>query len=196
LKLLLHTCCAPCAIYPARAAKKENFTAEAFFYNPNIHPYSEYIRRKKESEAYFKSEGLELIAPEYAPADFFQNINKPSYEPGRFGEGLVRCETCWGIRLEKTASFAKENGFNAFTTTLLGSPYQDHDVLKALCEKLSEEKGVNFYYNDFRIGFGDAHKEARSNGMYCQNYCGCVFSMVEREEAKDKKKQCTISVNR
>ena len=179
----MHACCAPCAIYPALEAKKDDFLVTGFFYNPNIHPYAEYARRKKEAKVYFESEGLGLVIPEYDTTDFFKNITEP------------RCTVCWGIRLEKTASFAKEKGFDAFTTTLLGSPYQDHGILKELCENLSGEKGLDFYYKDFRIGFGPAHKKARESRMYCQKYCGCMFSMVEREEAKMAKKQCTISAS-
>ncbi|MEE9500076.1 MAG: epoxyqueuosine reductase QueH [Candidatus Omnitrophota bacterium] len=175
MRLLLHTCCAPCAIYPVREAKKDNYVVTGFFYNPNIHPYSEYIRRRREAEIYFKSEGLELLVPEYDTDDFFKNIR------------TSRCGVCRNIRLEKTASFAKEKGFDSFTTTLLGSPYQDHNPLTELCENLSKGTGLNLYYKDFRIGFGDAHKAAREKGMYCQNYCGCVFSMVEREEARKVK---------
>lgn len=173
----MHVCCAPCAIYPVEAAKKDNFTVTGFFYNPNIHPYPEYIRRRKEAEAYFRSEGLEEIFLEYNAASFFKNVTGNETPPGR-------CSACWDMRLEKTALFAKENRFDAFTTTLLASPYQDHHILKNSCENLSKEKGVDFYYKDFRTGFRQSHRLAKERGMYCQNYCGCVFSMVEREEAK------------
>ena len=89
--------------------------------------------------------------------------------------------------MRETAYFAERRGFDAFTTTLLASPYQDHTILKRLGEKISAEGKAAFYYKDFREGFRDAHKSARASGMYCQNYCGCVFSMVEREEARRKR---------
>ena len=176
MRLLLHTCCAPCAIYPVLEAKKENFAATAFFYNPNIHPPSEYERRKKEAENFFSSENTELLLPVYETREFFEKVSAQ--------DAASRCPECWRARLEKSASFAKENSFDAFTTTLLGSPYQDHARLKEICAGLSREKGVAFYYNDYRRGFRDAHRLAGQKGMYCQNYCGCVFSMAEREEAK------------
>ena len=184
MKLLLHACCAPCAIHPAREAKKDNFTVTGFLYNPNIHPRSEYTKRRKELESYFRSEGLKLICPEHNAAIFFRNISNTFSGPGRSEEGLTRCAACWNMRLEETVAFAKKEKYDAFTTTLLASPYQDHRILKEICENLSKEKNVSFYYRDFRIGFLDAHNLAGERGMYCQNYCGCVFSMVEREERR------------
>lgn len=175
MKLLLHTCCAPCAIYPISEAKKDNFTLTGFFYNPNIHPYSEYTRRKKETEAYFKSEGLGLTSLEHNAFNFFRNIADDYTQPRR-------CSICWNMRMDQTLRFAKNNGFDAFTTTLLGSPYQDHEILKSICENLSKENGISFYYKDFRTGHKDGHKLAREKGIYCQNYCGCIFSKVERYE--------------
>src|SRR4030042_2769931 len=122
MKLLLHTCCAPCAIYPAQEAIKDGFEVTGFFYNPNIQPCPEYVKRRKETETYFKSGGLELIFTEYEPDNFFKSIAKKCDTP-------TRCSVCWFMRLENTALFAKENGFEAFSTTLLGSPYQDQEAL-------------------------------------------------------------------
>lgn len=175
MQLLLHTCCAPCAIHTVTEAKKDGFDITGFFYNPNIHPRLEYTKREKEAKAYFRSEGMELVSPEYAPGVFFTNVNEDDAE---------RCRSCWQMRLEKTASFAKEKGFNAFTTTLLISPYQDHGFIKELAGRISKKTDVIFYYRDFRKRFRDSHRIARAKGMYCQNYCGCVFSMIEREKAK------------
>ena len=124
--------------------------------------------------------------PEYDAGDFFQRVSKKTPPD--------RCRSCWEMRLQKTASFAKENSFDAFTTTLLGSPYQDEGVLKGICEGLAEKEKVNFYFKDFRAGFRDAHKKAREKGMYCQNYCGCIYSMVEREEQRAQKKRLADSV--
>ena len=91
--------------------------------------------------------------------------------------------------MEKTAKFAAENGFEAFTTTLLGSPYQDHDVIKNICEDIAPKAGLKFYYNDFRTGFKAGQDEARSRGYYVQNYCGCIFSEKEKIEKKLEKKK-------
>ena len=180
MKLLLHVCCAPCAIYPAAEAKREKRSVTGFFCNSNIHPNPEYIKRKKEAEKYFRSEKLEIVFGEYDAGNFFKSAGNRTPP--------ARCEKCWDMRLSEAASFAKKNGFTAFTTTLLGSPYQDHEALKKICERLSKEKSVDFYYTDYRKGFKDAHDIAREKGIYCQNYCGCVFSMVEKEVARRKKR--------
>lgn len=166
MKLLLHTCCAPCAIYPVNEAKKEGFDITGFFCNSNIHPQAEYNRRKEAAKEFFNSKGLELFFTTYSMGDFF-------------GEVSSRCLACWKMRLKKTVSFTKTSGFDAFTTTLLGSPYQDHDALKRICEELSEREKVHFYYKDFRAGFKDARDYAKKEAIYRQKYCGCVFSMVD-----------------
>ena len=173
MRVLLHVCCAPCAIYPVLEAKKENFALTGFFYNPNIHPPSEYEKRKKVAERFFKSEERELILPGYEMREFFGKVSVTE-------DAAVRCPECWRVRLDESASFAKENGFDAFTTTLLGSPYQGHEIIKDICGALSRKKGIEFYYKDYRDGQRDAHRLAREKGIYCQNYCGCVFSMVEK----------------
>jgi len=180
LKLLLHVCCAPCAIYPAKEAKTDNINLTGFFYNPNIQPQTEYEKRKQETENYFKSEKTKLIAPEYDPNIFLKSVNTR-------GNSSERCKSCWMMRIKKAANFAKENDFDCFTTTLLGSPYQDHEVLRSICSEVEQEESIKFYYKDFRKGFKDAHKLAREKNIYCQNYCGCGFSLIEKEEAKKAK---------
>ena len=106
-------------------------------------------------------------------------------------DGLIedRCPECWWLRMIGTAKFAKENGFDAFTTTLLASPYQDQDVIKSIGEDVAARCELKFYSEDFRPGFKAAHEKARAMGMYCQSYCGCVFSEKERIEEKEQKKQ-------
>jgi predicted adenine nucleotide alpha hydrolase (AANH) superfamily ATPase len=91
-----------------------------------------------------------------------------------------RCPLCWELRLSETANFAKSNGFDAFTTTLLISPYQDHKKVKEIGEKIAAEKGIQFYYQDFRPGFRDGQEQAKKENLYRQKYCGCVFSELER----------------
>ena len=177
MKLLLHTCCAPCALALLNETKRDHCETTGFFYNPNIQPSFEYSKRKNEAEAFFRSLNLNFVSPEYDARDFFSGI-------GGSGDTAERCRTCWDLRIRATCRFAEVHNFDAFTTTLLASPYQDHAILKGICEKVSTEKKTRFYYRDFRRGFKDAHRVARERGMYCQNYCGCIFSMVEREETK------------
>jgi len=180
LNVLLHICCAPCAIYPVEKLRADGGKVAGFFYNPNIHPYSEYIKRKAEVEKYSKASGLNVIYGDYDLEKYFQYIVHNEAAPDR-------CPVCWWIRLEKTAKFAKENGFDAFTTTLLVSPYQDQDIIKNIGEEVGKSAGIKFHFEDFRPGFKDAHEKARGQGMYCQNYCGCLFSEKERLEEKARK---------
>ncbi|HTY45377.1 MAG TPA: epoxyqueuosine reductase QueH [Patescibacteria group bacterium] len=173
MKLLLHTCCAPCLIYPLERLRQEGFTATGFFYNPNIHPFGEYTSRKKAVEALSEAAGIKVSYPAYAPADFFQAVNLKEQAP-------ARCQACWRLRLSKTASYAKEQGFDYFSTTLLVSPYQDQESLKTIGLEVAALEGVTFYCEDFRPGFRQAHEQARAQGIYCQKYCGCLYSEIER----------------
>ena len=175
MNVLLHTCCAPCLIYPLEKLKQEGFEVAGFFYNPNIHPLAEYTRRKEALTVL--APGLEIIYPEYSPREFFNAVNLKEELPGR-------CAICWKSRLKKTAQTAKENGFEYFTTTLLVSPYQDQELLKKIGNDVSAEEGVKFYYADFRPGFRKAHDEAKAKGVYCQRYCGCIYSEMERSKKK------------
>ncbi len=177
MNILLHICCAPCSIYPIESIEAKGHRIAGYYYNPNIHPYSEYLKRKEEADKYSKEVGINLMAGEYDLEKYFQFVNyneKPEN----------RCPMCWWMRLEESAKFAKENGFEAFTTTLLGSPYQDHDVIKNIAEDVAQKAGIKFYYEDFRPGFKKALGEAKSKAIYCQNYCGCIFSEKERLEKK------------
>lgn len=176
-RLLLHICCAPCLIYPLESLTQKNFDVVGFFYNPNIHPLSEFNNRKKALEDFTQQRNLKVIFFPYKPNEFFKEV-------GLKKSSSERCPICWQLRLEKTASEAKENQFDYFSTTLLASPYQDHDLLKKLGNDITQEMGIEFYYEDFRIGFKDAHRKAKEQGLYCQRYCGCIYS---------KKEQCKIS---
>jgi predicted adenine nucleotide alpha hydrolase (AANH) superfamily ATPase len=181
MKLLLHICCGPCALHPIRELLDKKFDKiSGFFYNPNIHPPSEYKRRKDAlSEAASKTE-FEVIIPDYKMEEYFRFIFSDNIEDGLKSPPIERCSLCWELRLSKTASFAKANGFDAFTTTLLISPYQDHEKVKKTGEKIASEKAVQFYYQDFRPGFRDGQEQAKKENLYRQKYCGCVFSELER----------------
>lgn len=167
---MLHTCCAPCLIYPLQRLREKKFEAEGFFYNPNIHPLSEYNRRKEAVGDFSKEAKVEIIYPENLPQEFFRAVNLKEDKP-------QRCAACWHLRLEKTAHAAKEKGFDYFSTTLLVSPYQDQGLLKEIGNDIVKETGVGFYYEDFRSGFNKAHDEAKAKGIYCQRYCGCIYSI-------------------
>ncbi len=162
-------------MFPVEELKKEGHKFAGFFYNPNIHLYSEYLKRKDEVRRHSKEESYNVIYPEYEVEKYFRHITDNEAQK-------YRCPVCWWLRLEKAAEFAAQNGFEAFTTTLLGSPYQDHAVLKNICEDIANRMGLKFYYRDFRAGFKDGRAKAKANGYYLQNYCGCIFSEKERIE--------------
>lgn len=187
MNILLHICCAPCEIYPVEKLRQDMHLVSGFFYNPNIHPCSEYLKRKEEVEKYSKECGLDVVYAGYDIEDFFQYIvyNEAMKES--------RCPSCWWLRMKKTAAAAKRTGFDAFTTTLLGSPYQDHAVLKEICEDVAGEAGIKFHYEDFRTGFKTAHDKAKNLGIYCQNYCGCIFSEREKMEKRNPALKCSNS---
>ncbi len=174
MKLLLHICCGPCSLYPIAELLKERFEEVAgIFFNPNIHPYSEYLRRRQALEEASRSDSLKIFFPDYDMKEFFKAIVDNYSKPGR-------CQRCWTLRLERTATFAKEKGFDGFSTTLLISPYQDHDSLREIGRRLAQNFGLEFYYKDFRPGFRESQTKAKEIQIYRQRYCGCIFSELER----------------
>ncbi len=178
MKILLHICCAPCLIYPLERIRERGIEASGVFYNPNIHGAFEYGARRQCLEVYSASRGLDVEYPPYAPREFFCGV--------KGGQAPSRCADCWLLRLRFTARLARSRGLDAFSTTLLVSPYQDHELLKAAAERAAEEEKVDFYYEDFRPGFRGARRQAREGGLYLQKYCGCVYSETERYLAKMK----------
>jgi len=178
MKLLLHICCGPCALYPVKELLSKKFDKiTGFFYNQNIHPPSEYKRLKDTlSEAALKI-GFEIVIPKYKMEEYFRKTLSKEDSP-------ERCLLCWELRLSETADFAKANGFGAFTTTLLVSPYQDHEKVKETGERIAVEKDIQFYYQDFRPGFKDSQEQAKKENLYRQKYCGCVFSELDGVKVK------------
>ena len=169
MKLLMHACCAPCSVYCIDTLRKEGIEPTIYWYNPNIHPYKEYEARRDCLKEYTSSIGVNcIIEDEYGLDEFCKNVSDDLNN---------RCSNyCYPIRLRKTFEYAKENGYDAVSTTLLYSIYQNHDFIKAYSEKLSKEYGIDFLYRDFRYGFWEGHDKAKELGLYMQKYCGCVFS--------------------
>lgn len=173
MKILLHTCCAPCLIYPLEQLGNKDFEVGGFFYNPNIHPFGEYKNRKQAVIDFNnRISKINFTYSQYLPEEYFRATNLREASPGR-------CFLCWRLRLEKTAQTAKEKGFDSFSTTLLVSPYQNQELLKKIGEDVAKDEGVEFYYEDFRPGFRKAHDLAKSFGLYSQKYCGCIYSEME-----------------
>jgi len=170
MKLLVHVCCGPCAVYPVEQLKNKGIDFEAYFYNPNIHPIDEFNRRKENAQILCDTYGVKL----HTSDDFLQE----KWEAFR-REEEQRCKMCYSLRFERVAKFAKENGFDAFTTTLLVSPYQKHDLIHELGKLYAEKYGLEFYYEDFRPGFRGGQQKARELGLYRQKFCGCIISYNE-----------------
>ena len=181
--VLMHTCCAPCSLSCIDPLRAEGIEPVAFWYNPNIHPWKEYEARR-----------VCLLA--YAPTIEMQVIVDEDYGLRTIVEHVAsdidhRCTYCYQHRLEETARYAAEHGYEAFTSTLLASLYQDHDGIKAAAEKYARQYGVEFLYRDFRPNFRAGNQRARELGFYMQKYCGCVFSEQDRYQKqidRDKKK--------
>ncbi|MNS98083.1 hypothetical protein D3C72_1324380 [compost metagenome] len=173
MKLLLHTCCAPCSIYCIDSLRDEGIEPTLYWFNPNIHPFTEYKQRRDTLEIYASKINAKVVFDEeYGLREFCKNV---------IVDLKNRClNYCYKVRLEKTVKYAKENGYDSFSTTLLVSPYQDHEGLKKICEELSNKYNISFIYRDFRIGFRIGQDKARELDLYMQKYCGCVFSEEDR----------------
>lgn len=171
MRLLLHICCGPCSIYPLKVLKDNAFDVTGLFYNPNIHPENEFDLRLNSADLYAKKINLEIIKIKPRQEDFSEYISFNTEKP-------ARCQLCYKMRLEKAAETAKELNFDFFSTTLLVSPYQDHNKLKSIGQTISEKTGVKFFYYDFREGFMNSRIIAKENNLYLQKYCGCDYSRV------------------
>ena len=135
MKVLVHMCCGPCSVYPIEVIREKGFDAEGFFYNPNIHPIDEYERRQ---------ENVKILAEKInLKVNLIDGFNQKLWENYK-GDEESRCRMCYDVRMEQAAKYAKENTFDAFTTTLLVSPYQKHEVIIEICKKYS--KKIKFWY--------------------------------------------------
>lgn len=169
---LLHICCAPCANQCIDVLRADGFQLTGFWYNPNIHPFTEYRSRRNCLRDYAQSVELPLLErDEYALRPFVREVA---------GDIAQRCVKCYEMRLFAAAKAASEGGFDSFTSSLFISPYQNHELMREVAERAAAEFGVQFLYRDFRPYFRAGQERARELGMYIQKYCGCVFSEEER----------------
>lgn len=180
MKLLMHTCCAPCSVYCIESLRNEGIEPVLYWYNPNIHPYTEYKERRNTLKEYVKIIKIQAIfEEEYGLKEFCKNVI-PDFKN--------RClNYCYKARLEQTVKYAKENGYDSFTSTLFVSPYQQHEKLKEICEELAAKYDMKFVYKDFRTGFREGQAKAKQLGLYMQKYCGCIFSEEDRYEKQIRK---------
>ena len=188
MKLLLHSCCAPCSVECAAALAEEGITPDLFWYNPNIHPFTEYRSRKESLESFARDKNLLLVMEdEYGLRAFIRGVaaledfsEDNNLSTGWRGISRLRCAYCYRLRLEKTAQIAQKNGYDTFSTTLLISPWQNHELVKSIGEDLAASCGIAFLYRDFRPLYQKSRAEAKEAGYYMQKYCGCIFSEEER----------------
>ncbi len=172
MKLLMHICCSNCAVYPIRTLQQRGIEVKGFWFNPNIHPYIEY---KNRLDALRKLEDLWGLGVEYDDSygltEFLRNVVYHEKD---------RCAYCYAVRLERTASMARESKADAFTTSLLVSPYQNIDMIKSIGFDLQEKYQVEFHFEDFRGGYREGRRIAKEMNLYSQKYCGCIYSEMER----------------
>jgi len=180
MNTLMHMCCAPCANRPIETLRQEGILTHGFWFNPNIHPYTEYQARKRTLEEYAKEIGMKLIIGGTYDLRPFITAVADNID--------ARCGYCYRVRMETTAKYAAENGYDSFTTSLLISPYQNHEAIAAIGRTMGEKYGVEFLYRDFRPLFQEGHAFAREHSMYMQKYCGCIFSEEDRYMAVKRKK--------
>lgn len=173
MKVLLHTCCAPCSTYVIDKLRKDGYeNITSYWYNINIHPFMEYKARLDALKIYTEMVNVPLVIEhDYGIREFTKSVIKDI-------DG--RCRFCYVSRLAKTVKYAKENGYDAFTTTLLVSPYQNHEMIIEIAEELAKQYDIKFIYQDFREGYRIGQQMARDAGIYMQKYCGCIYSEEDR----------------
>lgn len=184
-KILLHVCCAPCSSHVLQLLEEE-YNITVFFYNPNITAEEEYIKRIEELKRFVAVAPFtkDVIVEEgkYEPNEFFVMSEGLENEPERGS----RCYKCYEMRMRETALYAKEKGYDIFTTTLSISPHKNAAWLNEIGQKLSEEIGIEYLYSDFKKkdGYSNSIRLSKEYGLYRQDYCGCIYSKRQAEERK------------
>ncbi len=179
-KMLLHLCCGPCGEYPTELLKSyEKYDITLYFYNPNIQPEKEWYRRLEGAMRLAEIRKLPILVEEKCDPRTWCS----------YGRTIERCAFCYDHRFERVAEYAKENDFDVFTTTLLVSPYQKHDLIHAAGKRNAEKFGVSYLEVDFTEGFRKGQQMAREDGLYRQKYCGCAISLADSDFQKKIVKQ-------
>lgn len=176
LRLLLHICCAPCSTSVIERLRK-NFSVTAIFYNPNIYPKEEYLKRLSEAKIYVEKVGIDLLILNYDDKLWFEKMS--GYENEK--EGGERCVKCFKMRLEKVALEAQSRKFDFFTSTLSVSPHKNFETINKIGQDLTKKCGIKFLDDDFKKkdGFKRSLELSREHGLYRQNYCGCIYSKLK-----------------
>ena len=174
MKIFLHICCAPCACFPIESLAHDAHEITGFWFNPNIHPFLEYRKRLSEVHRIARETGIALVENDsYSLVPFLRKVIAQH-------SGAHRCDICYELRLRETSKCAIAGGFECFSTTLLYSKHQRHERIRAIGESIAKELGLQFYYQDFRLGYNRGIELSRERNIYRQQYCGCVISEYER----------------
>lgn len=179
MKLLLHACCGPCLLVPYDVFSRE-YEVEVFFFNPNIYPVEEYSRRRDALFEYANARDIAVHEEAYDPQIWLASAGAAAREG--------RCDECYQLRMMATARFAQARGFDAIASTLTVSPCQQQDLIWLAGRRAGEQSGLIYMDADLRQSFSDATGRSRELRMYRQNYCGCLPSMKEVEEAHAHKR--------
>ena len=188
--LVLHSCCAPCSSAVLERLH-EAFQLVVFYYNPNISPEAEFRHRAREQARLVREmplrDDVRVVEGEYDPENFYARVRGYEGAP----EGGERCSICFEMRLRKTAEYARSIGAQYFTTTLSISPLKDAARLNAIGTELAGEYGLNYLVSDFKKkdGYRRSCVLSETYGLYRQDFCGCVFSQMERERARADRDQ-------
>lgn len=172
-KLLLHSCCGPCSSSVIERLR-DYFDITVIYYNPNIEPKEEYEKRKSEQLRLLNELGIKFMDIDYLNNEYHKKIKGYENEP----ENGFRCPLCFELRLDKTASKAKENNFDYFGTTLTVSPHKNSKIINEIGLKLEERYGVKFLLSDFKKedGYKRSIELSKKYDLYRQDYCGCLYS--------------------
>ncbi len=187
MNILMHMCCANCALYPLetlRGRGEPGMKVTGYWFNPNIEPYEEYNRRLGAMTELEDRWALDMIYNDTQDNSLYKKAVDESV-----AAGSTRCEACYRLRLGQTAAEAKKLGADAFTTSLLVSPYQRHGLVREAGIEAGRVHGVEFYYEDFRPGWLEGRAHSRDLGLYSQNYCGCLASKQEREQERQQRRE-------
>lgn len=184
-KLLLHACCAPCSSYVLEVLSNY-FEITIYYYNPNIYPENEFIRRMEELKKFITEfptkNKVTFIELDYNSNEFYQNIKGLE----KLVERSMRCYNCYKFRMEESCKYASINNFDYFTTTLSISPYKDANWINEIGKYLEDKYNIKYLYADFkkRNGYKRSLELSREYNLYRQDYCGCVYSKQERENKR------------
>jgi len=185
-KLLLHSCCAPCAGEIMEALSASKIDTTIFFYNPNIHPIEEYELRKQENIRFADKLDIPFIDADYNRDDWFSRTIGQENEPER-GK---RCTTCFDMRFEVTAEYAHENGFDLISSTLGISRWKDMNQINGCGLKAANQyDGVNYWDFNWRKKGGSSRmlEISKKEQFYQQEYCGCVYSLRDTNRWRSSK---------